>query len=293
MSKLDRLKKSSAHVRESMGADADLSMPPPQAAPAVDSRYQGVAKLKNAAIIEVARIRRDENQPREEFDREGLERLAASMKSKGQLQPIQVRWDAMQDSYMLIAGERRWRAAQLAGLATVNAVIHEGDVDAAELLEIQLIENVLREDLRPIEQARAYQRLMASRGWSGNQLAKELSINQSHVSHVLKLLELPEQVQARVEEGSLSQLAAYEVTKLADPAEQVAVAEQVVAGRIGSKQVRTIVKERRAGKTSPPGRVEFRHGPYVVTVQGPVQDAEPMWAALRTIADSRGKTTAA
>jgi len=197
---------------------------------------------------------------------------------------------------MLIAGERRWRAAQLAGLKTIDAIIHDGEVDADELLEIQLIENVLREDLKPIEQARAYRRLMDTRGWSGNQLAKELNINQSGVSHALKLLDLPEQVQAQVEEGTLSKDAAYEVSKLDTPAEQVAVAQQVVAGRIGSKQVRNIVKERRGrGEVRGPAasRTEFRSGAFVFTVQGPVDDVDALWAAWREVLDTGGKTTAA
>ena len=154
----------------------------------VPARLQGVAKSKNAVEISVDRIGPDPDQPREAFDPEALERLAASLKTKGQLQPIRVRWDEGRGAYVILCGERRWRAAMLVGLTTMSCVVHEGGVDPGELLALQCVENALREDLKPIEQAKAYKRLMDLHGWSGNQLAKELAIAQPCVVRALALL---------------------------------------------------------------------------------------------------------
>ncbi len=122
----------------------------PVVAATIDPKKQGVARSQNTAEIRVDRIVRDANQPREEFDPEGLASLAESLKTRGQLQPIRVRWDEGRGVYVIVCGERRWRAAALAGLETLTCVIHEGEID---VLAIQLIENALREDLKPIEQA--------------------------------------------------------------------------------------------------------------------------------------------
>lgn len=115
-----------------------------------------MTKSKNAVEIPVEKLHRDPNQPREEFGDDALNRLAESMRTRGQLQPIRVRWDEGRGAYVIIAGERRWRAARMAGMATISAVVVEGDLPAAELLALQLVENCLREDLSDIEQAKAF-----------------------------------------------------------------------------------------------------------------------------------------
>src|SRR5206468_5331750 len=110
-----------------------------------------------------------------EFEPGALERLAESLKERGQLQPIRVRWEAGMDKWVIIAGERRWRAATLAGLATVAAVEASGPLTDDEILGDQLVENCVREDLKPIEQARAFKALMDRNDWSAIRLAKALS----------------------------------------------------------------------------------------------------------------------
>ena len=163
-----------------------------------------MAKSKNAIEVPLDKIVPDPDQPREEFEPESLERLAESLKTRGQLQPIRVRWDEAQGKYVLICGERRWRAARIAGIATMSCVVSEGPIDAGELLALQLVENCLREDLRPIEQAKAFKSLMDRNGWSGNQAAKALGIAQPTVVRALALLDLPEPVQDQVEQGTLA-----------------------------------------------------------------------------------------
>ena len=142
------------------------------------------------------------DQPRTEFDPEALERLAASLKARGQLQPIRVRWDDQADRYVVVVGERRWRAAALAGLESIACVVASGDATPEDLLEDQLVENALREDLRPIEQARAYRTLLAARGLTHRQLAERLQIGHASIARALALLDLPEPIQAEVEAGA-------------------------------------------------------------------------------------------
>jgi ParB family chromosome partitioning protein len=130
--------------------------------------------------------------------------------------------------YLIVSGERRWRAAGLAGRPTLKAVVLEGDPDPGRVREMQLIENCLREDLKPIEQARAFRALMDQNGWTGARLAEALHLNAGTVSRALALLEAPCAVQDAVAAGAMSAAAAYEITKVADPAEQAALAARVV-----------------------------------------------------------------
>jgi ParB family transcriptional regulator, chromosome partitioning protein len=258
MSKMDELQRLAGHMDASLGVGADRGISPPVLAPGqaqrVPARLQGVTKVRDALLIPTDKIQRDDNQPREEFDEPALERLAESLRTRGQLQPIRVRWDEGRGVYLLVLGERRWRAATMAGIATMSCIVHDGPVESAELLALQLVENALREDLKPVEQAKAYRRLMDAHAWSGNQLARELSVDQAAVSRTLALLNLPAAVQARVEAGELAPRTAYEISKLPDPNAQVELADQAIAGGITRDQVQATVKARKLGKaTAEPG----------------------------------------
>ena len=216
-------------MRESVGADAPAFPGIPTSAGAEAERLKGVLSLKRAFLIPVDRIVPDPEQPRREFDPEGLRELAESLKNRGQLQPVRVRWDEPSGNWVLISGERRWRAAALAGLPSLQAVEAKGTLTTDEILEDQLVENCLREDLKPIEQARAFKSLMDVRGWSHRQLAEQLHIAPSAVSQALALLRLPDAVQESVEVGNLAPSAAYELSKVNDPEDQARLAAQVVA----------------------------------------------------------------
>ena len=215
MSKLDALKRSAGvHVAESAARREGAALPAATVAALNPARMDGVARSKTALEVPLERIERDPEQPREEFDDEALNRLAGSIRVRGLLQPIRVRWDEERGRYVLIAGERRWRAAQRAGLTTLTCIVDDGAMSAAERLAVQVTENLLREDLTPIEKARAYRALMDLNGWSGNQLARELGVAQSGVVQALALLELPEPIQAQVDRGVLAPSVAYEVSRL-------------------------------------------------------------------------------
>jgi len=260
MGKLDDLRRVAGdNVDESMGVGRtirrDLPAAPPGGAPA---RWQGVAKSRNAAEVPVDRIGPDPDQPRDDFDADALARLAESLRTRGQLQPIRVRWDESAGRYIIVCGERRWRAARMAGLATVTAIIADEPLGPGELLALQLVENALREDLKPIEQARAFRALMDRNDWTVSQVARELAIDHSNVSRALALLDLPAAVQDQVERGALPPATAYEVSKLADPAAQAEVAARVVAEGLSRADTVAAVRQVVHGARRSKGRGETK-----------------------------------
>ena len=200
--------------------------------PRTPDRYQGLQRVKGAFQIPPDRLAPDPNQPRKEFAPESLEQLAQSLKERGQLQPIRVRWDTALERWVIIAGERRWRAATQAGLPMVTAVEATGPLTDDEILEEQLIENCLREDLKPIEQAKAYQVLLTSRGLSQRQLAERLRISQATIARSVAMLNLPDEIQASVECGELAPNAAYQLSKIADPVSQRQLARASIEGQL-------------------------------------------------------------
>jgi ParB family transcriptional regulator, chromosome partitioning protein len=255
MAKLNNLLRSGgSNIAESMGAGLERGEKT-VATSTMPSRWQGVTKSKNAVEVPHDKIIPDPHQPREEIDPESLGRLAESLKTRGQLQPIRVRWDEAQEKYVLICGERRWRAAGLAGLASMSCVVSEGPIDPGELLAMQLVENCLREDLKPIEQAKAFKAIMEQNGWSGNQAAKELGIAQPTVVRALALLELPPPVQEQVEQGALAPATAYEIGKARDPAIQQELAARVVnEGLSRSEAIEAVTAARQAPARPGKGR---------------------------------------
>ncbi len=256
MSKLDELRRTAGqNVRDSAGADRADHQPGPVAGGAPE-RWRGVERSRDMALIPVAKIDRDPDQPRQEFDEEELARLAESLRIRGQLQPIRVRWDEGRGMYVILAGERRWRAARMAGLDKLACVIHEGALAEDEKLAMQLVENALRTDLKPVEQARAYRRLMDAKGYSTRDLAAELHIAQTSVVRALALLDLPADVQVRVEEGELAATVAAELTKLPDAATQAEVAQAVVAEGLTRTEVTELVQAVKARRPAPSRRPE-------------------------------------
>nr|WP_213269436.1 ParB/RepB/Spo0J family partition protein [Hyphomonas sp.] len=148
-------------------------------------------------------IRRNPAQPRRTFTEENLRELADSLKAKGVLQAILVRPDPKEEGkYQIIAGERRWRAARMAGLSSIPAVVR--NVDELELLEIGIIENVQRSDLNPIEEAEAYDALMKRFGRTQESLASSVGKSRAHITNTLRLLQLPESARTHVREGRIS-----------------------------------------------------------------------------------------
>ena len=182
--------------------------------------------------LEIDKIVPDPAQPRVEFSAEALDRLATSIREQGQLAPIRVRWSDELGQWVIVAGERRWRAAKLAGLPTIECHFHTDELSPSEVLEQQLIENLLREDLRPVEQARAFLRLIGLNHWTGKQVAEKLRIPASQVSRALALLRLPDDLQQRIDAGEIPARAAYELSKLEDVSEQRRLADRAATGNL-------------------------------------------------------------
>jgi ParB family chromosome partitioning protein len=199
-------------------------------------------------MIRVDRIMPDPSQPRKEFDEEALDRLAESLRTRGQLQPIRVRWDDGLDKYIVVVGDRRYRAAMRAGMKSIACVVVAGNPSPEDLLEDQLVENALREDLKPVEQARAFEALLSARGLSQRQLADRLQIGHASIARALALLELPGPIQEAVDEGQIAPNTAYELTKVDDPGAQAELAREAAAGRLRRDEIKKLTQTPRKGR---------------------------------------------
>jgi ParB family chromosome partitioning protein len=201
---------------------------------------------KSTRTLPVAFLKPGRFQPRKNFEGEALADLAASIREKGVLTPILVR-PLGADNYEIVAGERRWRAAQMAQLHDVPVVVRE--MADAEALEIAIIENVQRADLNPIEEAMAYDELMTQFGRTQDQVAKEVGKSRPHVANTLRLLRLPESVKALLREGKLTAGHARTLLGAADPE---ARAKEILAGEMTVRQAEQRsrkIKLRPGGKT--------------------------------------------
>jgi ParB family transcriptional regulator, chromosome partitioning protein len=183
-------------------------------------------------------------QPRRSFDGQALEELAASIRSSGVLQPLVVRPRGSQ--YEILVGERRWRAAQQAGLARVPAIVREAS--DAEALELGLVENLLREDLNPVEAAQAYQRLLAEFGWAQEELARRLGKDRSSIANALRLLRLPELIQEDLRTGRLTMGHARALLGLPSAAAQLHLRERILAQDWSVRATEARVQARRPGR---------------------------------------------
>ncbi|WP_337177702.1 ParB/RepB/Spo0J family partition protein [Paludisphaera sp.] len=269
MNKADMMASLAANLDDSIGLNRRPGAAGGVSPRAIPADQVGRERAKNVWSIDVDRIVPDPDQPRKDFDPDALSRLAESLREKGQLQPIQVRWDATAEKFVVLMGERRWRAAREAGMKSLACVVRDAPLSDAEKLSLQLVENCLREDLAPVEQARAFRSLMDCEGLSADQLAGKLSISKASVIKALSLLSLPESVQGRVDSGDLPQSTAYEISKLEDPADQIRLAtaavEQGLTRADVAKQTRSRGPAKKAGKKLPTARV-FKVGSYRIEI---------------------------
>jgi ParB family chromosome partitioning protein len=197
-------------------------------------------KASSSATLPIDEIHPNPVQPRVVFQMERLEELAASIRANGIIQPLIVR--SHEGRYQLIAGERRWRAAKLAGLTEVPIVLQ--DVADLRMLELALIENIQREDLNPIETAHAYDRLRKELGLSQEEIGQRTGKDRASIANALRLLNLPPEVQLLLAEHRLSMGHARAVLGLSSVEEQVEVAEKAAAQGLSVRQVEALVQER-------------------------------------------------
>jgi ParB family chromosome partitioning protein len=221
-----------------------------------DARAPNVPAAAGTSRIPLDQIHADRANPRRNFDEAALEELAVSLKNQGVIQPILVRKDG-KGGYRIIAGERRWRAAQKAGLQDVPAIIREAS--DAEAYELALVENIQRADLNPLEEAEAFRRLLDERRFTQEQVADRVGKDRSTVANALRLLSLPNEVKQLLAEGDLDMGHARAILGLPKPAEMVQLARAVVSDKLTVRETESRVKNKRTAaptsKKSAPSKV--------------------------------------
>jgi ParB family chromosome partitioning protein len=218
----------------------------PQAAPtpAANTVVAEVPARNGVLKLAIESIRRDNAQPRRYFDEAKLAELTESIKAQGVLQPVLVRKDG--SGYKLIAGERRWRAAQAAGLKEVPALVRE--VTEAQAFELALVENLQRMDLNPIEEAEGYQRLVDEFKLTQEQISQRVGKDRSTVANALRLLALPADVKGLVADGSLSMGHARALLGVPRLPEMQALAAQVASQKLSVRDTEKLVQQKRTHK---------------------------------------------
>ena len=203
--------------------------------------------------VPVDQIAGDPHQARQTFSEETLRELAESIRKKGVLQPILVEKRG-ERSYRILAGERRWRAARMAGLKEIPVIV--GTYSAAEKQEIALIENIHREDLTPLEEARAYKRLMETAGIGQEELAGRLGKNRSTIANALRLLKLPKNIQEALTKGALSAGHGRAILSLANPADMSILFRRISEKSLSVREAEAMANEFNKGMRSQPAKTE-------------------------------------
>jgi ParB family chromosome partitioning protein len=215
------------------------------------------------AMVEVDSIEPNPQQPRDRFDEAALESLAASIREVGVLQPIVLRPPDADGRYVLVAGERRWRASRMAGLAEIPAIVRAAEDDPAGLTEA-LIENVQREDLTPLEEAAAYRQLMEDFGLTHEEIGERVGKSRSSITNTLRLLGLSAVVQGLLTEGTLSAGAARALLALDDAPYAEHIAMRAAAEGWSVRQVEDAVRDRLEGPDQAPRPARKRERPHEV-----------------------------
>ena len=201
-------------------------------------------EINKSNTVSISDLSRNPNQPRQHFSEQKLDELANSIKKNGVIQPIAVRQSKSDiNKYEIVAGERRWLAAQRAGLHEIPVNILE--LSDLESLEVAIVENIQRDDLSPIEEARGYKRLSDEFKYDHENISKLMSKSRSHISNTLRLLTLPKDVVAMLEEGSLTSGQARPLVGLANAS---GIAEEIVAKNYSARKVEYLVKGKKVSK---------------------------------------------
>lgn len=190
-------------------------------------------------MVKLSKVEPNREQPRKNFDEDSLQELAESLKQFGMLQPILVQNRG--DYYEIIAGERRWRAAKIAGLKEVPVIVRE--LTDQEIVEISLIENIQREDLNPIEEAQAYKRLLTEFHLKQDEVAERVSKSRTAVTNSMRLLKLCDEVQKMVVDDMISTGHARALISIEDPEEQYLIAQEIFDEKLSVREVEKLVKD--------------------------------------------------
>lgn len=211
---------------------------------------KSAAPSRGERLIPVEQISPNPDQPRRRFSQTALEELAASIKEKGIIQPLILRPDPTKASqFQIVAGERRWRAAQIAQLHELPAIVR--DFDDTEVLEVAIIENIQRADLNAVEEAQGYRQLMEKFGHTQEQLATAMGKSRSHLANTMRLLQLPDEIQTMLQDGRLSAGHARALITSPDP---LALAQRAVKEGMSVRDVEKAAKAPAKGKSTPKQR---------------------------------------
>jgi ParB family chromosome partitioning protein len=223
--------------KRALGRGLDALLPATPKTPTYDS--------KSAFLCPVEKMRPQKGQPRQRFDPKALEELAQSIREHGVIEPLVVRRVA-EGSFEIIAGERRWRAAQKAGVKELLVVVK--DVSPKSAFELALIENVQREDLNPIELAEAFDRLVKEHGYTQEKLADRIGKDRSTITNVLRLLKLPVRVRQKVAIGELSE--GHARALLGAPDREIeSLVDRVIRGKLSVRETEALVRDASKGKS--------------------------------------------
>ena len=217
--------------------------------------------------VGVDEIEANPNQPRKAFNSEALNELSASIKASGVIQPVIVRRQGT--GYQLVAGERRWRAARQAGLERIPAIVRE--VTDAESLELALVENLLREDLNPMEEAEAYDKLLARFAWTQDELAQRIGKERSSIANALRLMRLPSPIQDDLRGGRLTMGHARALLALTTQAEQLRLRDEILAHDWSVRATEDTVRTTVAGR--PPRPKQRRRSAELTALEERLQRA--------------------
>ena len=230
--------------------------------------------------VSISNLNRNRYQPRYSFDEQKLDELAQSIKKKGIIQPIAVRKDKNDpEKYEIIAGERRWLAAQKAGLHHVPVIIL--DLNDNEALEVAIVENIQRDDLNAIEEAKGYKRLAEEFGYDHEKIARFMSKSRSHISNTLRLLSLPEDVIGMIEEGNLTPGQARPLIGLGNATN---IAEEIVSKRLSSRSVELLVRQKKG--VQKPG---FKIDSNIINEQKKIEDVLGLKVNIHNKRNNSGK----
>ena len=239
-------------------------------------------EIRQLNTVSISDLSRNPYQPRQYFSEEKLEELVSSIKKNGIIQPIAVRPNKTDNGkYEIVAGERRWLAAQRAGLHEIPVRVL--DLSDVESLEVAIVENIQRDDLNPIEEARGYKRLNEEFKYDHESISKLMSKSRSHVSNTLRLLTLPKDVVAMLEEGSLTSGQARPLIGLSNAS---SVAEEIVSKNYSARKVEYLIKSK---KTS--GVIEKTYDSNLIKIQERIEKALGLKVSILNKKNNSGKVT--
>lgn len=235
----------------------------------IPEEMEEVIENKDNTMISINKIKSDSEQPRKAFDSEKIAELTESIKTHGIIQPLILRKDA-EDRYVIVAGERRWRAAKLAGLKEVPAIIME--LSDRDILEISLIENIQRQDLNPIEEAFAYKRLLNDFKITQEELSKRIGKSRVVISNTMRLTNLDSRVQQYLIEGIITEGHGKVLLSIDDGQIQYELAQQVIDEKLSVRELERLIKRISEKKNDSVNSVDNEINPYYKDIKNQLQN---------------------